>query len=147
MTRTDQPSPASPAAADPSPLVREKSAAAALLKTYAAWTRPGERSGVAAWYRLADQLDPATRAVPSARFPRSWLLSAALTATFGIFLLARSTGLPQAPADSDNRGGSAGQGGTADEARLTGAGGSRGASGAHGAGGTAAVTFFAPRAG
>jgi hypothetical protein len=118
---------------DPTRLGRGSPAAAA-LKAYASWTRPGERAGIAAWYRLARELDAA--APGPARWPRTWVLSAALTASLAIFLLARAAPTsPMSPAPLDRPG----LGGASGEADSHGAGGTRGASGARGAGGTAAV--------
>jgi hypothetical protein len=129
--------PLDPPPADPPRLSRGPAPAAAALKAYAAWTRPGERAGVAAWYRLARELDGPSPA--RTRWPRTLVLSAALTATFAIVVLARAAPM-SAPSAHPGPGGVSGEAGS-------GAGGTRGASGAHGAGGTAAIAPSPRRAG
>jgi hypothetical protein len=129
--------PLDPPPAEPARLSRGPAPAAAALKAYAAWTRPGERAGVAAWYRLARELDGPAPA--RGRWPRTLVLSAALTATFAI-VLARAASISPAPSEHPGPGGVSGEAGS-------GAGGTRGASGAHGAGGTAAIASSSRRAG
>ncbi len=117
-------------------------ATGAMLKRYAAWTRPGDSSTVTAWYRLQDAEARATPSRASGRRPRTFVLSAVLTASFASVLLMRA--LPASPPTAEH---GAPIGGAPGESAPAGAGGTRGTSGTQGAGGTAATTLPPRRAG
>ena len=145
--------------ADPPRLQSAKNSSARLLKLYARRTLPGDRDGLASWYRLRARLTPSVQ-VHVTRGPRPagrpWLVAGVLTAALGLVVLAHgaplpalsgATGGPAAPdsARSDalaaprgrGPGGASGSRPSGRDSSNRGAGGMEGSSGARGSGGAA----------
>jgi hypothetical protein len=115
------------AGGDPPRLLRSGAPAADLLRSYARRTTPGDRGGVAAWYRLRARVEAAPEgglAAALGRWRRTWSLTGALTVALGILVLVKLVPPPHGRAAA-----AMGGGGTEGACGIEGAGGMRGSPG------------------